>query len=99
MGGEAFYIVENYLEEAWAKQYEMGCQLRSEKTRGSHSTRTLESNYNTVTTYESSIIRLCGVLYVLLNSNVFKPDPDTESDDLPGRWVTGSTAGEPRVNK
>ena len=34
-----------------------------------------------------------------LNSNVFKPDPDTEPDDLPDYWVTGSTAGEPRVNK
>ena len=31
--------------------------------------------------------------------NVFKPDPDTEPDDLPDRWVTGSTAGEPQVNK
>ena len=31
--------------------------------------------------------------------NVFKPDPDIEPDDLQGRWVTGSTAGEPRVNK
>ena len=32
-------------------------------------------------------------------TNVFKPDPDTEPDDLLGCWVTGSTAGEPRVNK
>ena len=32
-------------------------------------------------------------------TNVFKPDPNTELNDLPGSWVTGSTAGEPRVNK
>ena len=31
--------------------------------------------------------------------NVLKPDPDTEPDDLPGHWVIGSTAGEPRVNR
>ena len=32
-------------------------------------------------------------------TNVFKPDPDTEPDELPDRWVIRSTAGEPRVNK
>ena len=32
-------------------------------------------------------------------SNIFKPDLDTEPDDLPGRWVTGSTPDEQRVNK
>ena len=31
--------------------------------------------------------------------NVFKPNPDIESDDLPDRWVTGSTADEPQINK
>ena len=31
--------------------------------------------------------------------NVFKPDPDTEPDSLPGYWITGSTADEPWVNK
>ncbi|WZZ47411.1 hypothetical protein YC2023_043670 [Brassica napus] len=28
-----------------------------------------------------------------VRSNVFKPDPDTEPDDLSGYWVTGSTTG------
>ena len=32
-------------------------------------------------------------------TNIFKPDPDTEPDDLPGCWVTGSTADEPRIKK
>ena len=32
-------------------------------------------------------------------TNVFKPNPETEPDDLPGHWVTGSTADEPWVNK
>ena len=32
-------------------------------------------------------------------TNAFKPSPDTEPDDLPGRWVIGSTAGKPRLNK
>ena len=34
-----------------------------------------------------------------ITPNVFKPDPDTEPDDLLDRWVIGSTAGELQVNK
>ena len=32
-------------------------------------------------------------------TNVFKPDPNTEPNSLPGCWVTGSTADELHVNK
>ena len=35
----------------------------------------------------------------IANINVFKPDPDTEPNDLPDCWITGSTADEPQVNK
>ncbi|WZZ08640.1 hypothetical protein YC2023_094561 [Brassica napus] len=33
------------------------------------------------------------IYYSFVSTNVFKPD----SDDLPGRWVSSSTAGEPRI--
>ena len=35
----------------------------------------------------------------MVQSNVLKPDPNTEPDDLPGHRVIRSTADEPRVSK
>lgn len=32
-------------------------------------------------------------------TNVFKSDPDTESDDFPGHRIMESTASEPRIDK
>ncbi|WZZ00446.1 hypothetical protein YC2023_072774 [Brassica napus] len=47
-------------------------------------------------TCQEKIHVACEGQYCYLKVNVFKSDPDTEPDDLPGCWVTGSTAGELR---
>ncbi|WZY91783.1 hypothetical protein YC2023_064112 [Brassica napus] len=44
-----------------------------------------------------SVQQRVQVKVMSLMCNVFKPDLDTEPDDLPGCWVTGSTAGEPQA--